>query len=66
MDLFNLHKALHNTEPGANEFLNGCEALGYRNEEFRRKADEDINISALGAGLGQRAVNKVGNCILRN
>lgn len=66
MDLFNLHKALHSTESGANEFSNVCEALGYQNDEFHRKADGDISISTLRAGLGQRAVNKVGSCMLRN
>lgn len=34
------------------------EALGYQNNEFHRKADEDINISVF-AGLGQWPVNKV-------
>lgn len=56
MGLFNLHKPLHSTESCANEFLNVCEALGYQNDEFHRKADEDINISVFVAGLGQWAV----------
>lgn len=28
-----------------NEFMNIREALGYQNDEFHSKADEDINIS---------------------
>lgn len=66
MGLFNLHKPLHSTDSCANEFLNVCEALGYQNDEFHRKADEDINISVFVAGLGQWAVNKVVSCILKN
>lgn len=38
--------------------MNIREALGYQNDEFHRKADEDINISLFVARLGQWPVNK--------